>query len=113
MLLSFVARIVEGLPDAVGKPGWKHDSQRQHTAFTLDFWYLGTSRENVEREMANATFIGSGRVEMPILFKKVLNIGSFGVNGDIVEAKQFLGWVEVFSGLEGEYLQYASQALMP
>lgn len=36
-MLAF-GRIVEGLPNAVGKPGWKHDSQRQHSDFTPDFW---------------------------------------------------------------------------
>jgi len=108
------ARIVAGLPRVDDKQiGWTHGLRQQSTNCTLDFWYLGTSRQNVEQEVANATFIGSNGVEMPILFKKVFDIGSLGVNGVIVEVQQCLGWVEVFSILEGPCFHYASQALVP
>jgi len=108
------ARIVAGLPRVDDKQiGWTHGLRQQCTNCTLDFWYLGTSRQSVEQEVANATFIGGDGVEMPILFKKVFDIGSFGVNGVIVEVQQFLGWVEVFSILEWPCFHHASNALMP
>ena len=106
-----VASHIGRFADVPGKPGWKHHGSL--TPNTRDYWYWvpGSTREQVEQQVANATFAGRNGVQMQALFKRALAVA--GVGGQVVNMGEFLGWVQVFTTSEMNSWGNAMDAICP
>jgi len=94
------ARQVLDFPGVSSLPlGWR--SNWRSSEDMRDYWYLGDSREDVDRVMASARFFrDNGTVEMPVICKQIFSIDC---------STKMMGWARVYGASQCESLQHAME----